>query len=104
MLETGGMFVSGRKVERKVGNGKRMSLKAASALEPNEWVVFVEPRLDDKTSAFVDGRVAFPFRDQKDAYRRSARLAGGRAKFFTGTIPYRRVSLNHKDAVGEQVA
>lgn len=82
----------------------RLTLKEAEELYPNEWVIFVEPRLDKSTSTFKDGILHWHGTSQAEAYRRSASLKGDRAKFFTGSIPYRAVTLEETDAVGKKVA
>jgi hypothetical protein len=83
---------------------KRLTLQDARRLYPNEWVVFVDPKIDEETTSFVDGVVLFHCKDQEEAYRRSASLKGARAKFFTGSIPYRGVVLQTSDEIDKKAA
>ena len=83
---------------------RRNTLKDAEQLYPNEWVIFVDPRFDKKTSTFIDGVIHWHGKNQAEGYRQSAAIEGDRAKFFTGSIPYRTVTLEDQDAVGKKVA
>ena len=69
-------------------------------LYPDEWVVFIEPRIDASNTSFVGGVVDVHSRDQDVAFQRVEEVAGagGIATFHTGEPKYRSVTFEPLDA------
>jgi hypothetical protein len=75
------------------GKKKRITLKEAEKLYPDEWVVFCDAKIDEKVTTFIDGVVYWHGPDQKEAYTKSAEIQGDTAVFYMGSIPCRKVTL-----------
>jgi hypothetical protein len=77
---------------KKDASQARITRKEAESLYPDEWVVFSDAR-DKKDGTFKDGVVVFHGKDQAEAYKKSALVEGYRAVYYTGNIPYRKVTF-----------
>ena len=73
---------------------KRITFEEAKALYPDEWVVFIEPRIDMTNTSFVDGVVFHHGRDRDVALDKCGEVDGDTALEFTGAPRYRRVTLS----------
>jgi hypothetical protein len=78
----------------------RITLDDAVRLYPDEWIVFVEPRIDAATTEFIDGVVYFHSNDPDLAFEKCGEVAGLTAIEFTGELKYRKVTLS-TDAAGK---
>lgn len=78
----------------------RITLEEARRLYPDEWIVFVEPRIDPAVTEFIDGVVYFHGKDADEAFEKCSQVNGETALEFTGELNYRKVTLS-TDAEGE---
>jgi hypothetical protein len=85
-------------------NAQRITFEEAKKLFPNEWVVFSDARIDLKAGAFIDGLVYWHGLDQQEAYRKAGEVKGDTANFYTGSIPYKRVTLTEDHENRKRVA
>jgi hypothetical protein len=77
---------------------KRVTFDEAKALYPDEWVVFIEPRIDENQD-LIDGVVYFHGKDHDEALDRSAEIEGDASIDFTGTRHYEKIMWHaEKDA------
>jgi hypothetical protein len=72
----------------------RMTLEDAGRLYPDEWIVFVDPRIDPATTEFMDGVIHFHSKDPDLAFKKCGEVAGDTAIEFTGELKYRKVTLS----------
>ncbi len=77
----------------------RLTYRQARKLFPDEWVVFTDTKIDLKAGAFVDGTVYWHGQDPRESFAKASELPGPSARFFTGTLPYRRVTLQQDNAL-----
>lgn len=73
---------------------KRVTIDEATKLYPDEWVVFIEPRIDTSNTEFIDGVVYHHCKDRDAALDVSGEIDGDAAVYFTGKPRYRTVTLS----------
>jgi hypothetical protein len=86
------------------GKKKRITFEQAKKLYPDEWVVFSDAKIDMNVAQFIDGVVYWHGKDQQEAYQKSAEIKGPRANFYTGIIPYRKMTLSEDHAISKKAA
>lgn len=75
-------------------DNRRITLEEAKALYPDEWIVFIAPRIDARVTEFLDGIVYFHSKDADLAFQKCAQVQGETALEFTGELHYRKVTLS----------
>lgn len=84
---------------------KRITFEEAKALYTDEWVVFIEPRIDETNTTFIDGVVHFHSKDQDEAFQKAEEATGPIAIRYTGEPRYRNVTFEPlPDAVHKPAA
>jgi hypothetical protein len=69
---------------------KRITFEDATKLYPDEWVLFIEPRIDQTTTTFIDGVAHFHSKDQEQTFLKAKEASGPIAIRFTAEVRYRK--------------
>jgi hypothetical protein len=73
---------------------KRVTIEEATKLYPDEWIVFIKPRIDTTNTELIDGVVYHHGKDRDVALDTSREIDGDAAVYFTGKPRYRTVTLS----------